>query len=56
MYWIKKRYNSKTMEIYTHIKKKGMNKIKSPLDDLELCVDWTIFRSCKPLFRVYFFE
>lgn len=28
--------SSKTTEIYTHITKKGMDKIKSPLDDLEL--------------------
>jgi integrase len=28
--------SSKTTEIYTHITKKGWEKIKSPLDDLEI--------------------
>ncbi|HND88238.1 MAG TPA: hypothetical protein PK971_07915 [Saprospiraceae bacterium] len=28
--------SSKTTEVYTHITHKGWNKIKSPLDDLEV--------------------
>jgi integrase/recombinase XerD len=35
--------SSKTTEIYTHLSTKGMEKIKSPLDDLDMLLQYPIF-------------